>query len=35
VIITTRSKRPEWVRRFFGSPVDDLIRKAGCPVVTV
>jgi nucleotide-binding universal stress UspA family protein len=34
LIITTRSKRPEWVRRFFGSPVDELIRKAGCPVIT-
>lgn len=33
VIVTTRSKRPAWVRRFFGSPVDYLIAHAGCPVV--
>lgn len=33
LIITTRSKRPKWVKRFFGSPVDDLIAHAGCPVV--
>jgi len=33
VIITTRSKRPEWVRNFFGSPVDYLIANAGCPVI--
>ena len=33
VIFTTRSERPDWVRRFFGSPVDDLIARAGCPVV--
>jgi len=32
VIVTTRSRRPEWVRKFFGSPVDELIAKAGCPV---
>jgi nucleotide-binding universal stress UspA family protein len=32
-IITTRSNRPAWVRRFFGSPVDQLIAEAGCPVV--
>jgi len=31
-IVTTRSERPKWVRRFFGSPVDDLIARAGCPV---
>ena len=35
VIITTRSRRPEWVKRFFGAPVDELIAKAGCPVVVV
>jgi nucleotide-binding universal stress UspA family protein len=35
LIVTTRSKRPEWVRKFFGSPVDDLIAKAGCPVIVV
>jgi nucleotide-binding universal stress UspA family protein len=33
LIITTRSKRPAWVKRFFGSPVDYLIANAGCPVV--
>lgn len=33
VVVTTRSKRPTWVRRFFGSPVDHLIANAGCPVV--
>ena len=27
LIVTTRSKRPEWVRKFFGSPVDYLIAK--------
>ena len=32
-IFTTRSARPAWVRRFFGSPVDQLIAEAGCPVV--
>lgn len=33
VIVTTRSRRPDWLRKFFGSPVDHLIRHAGCPVV--
>ena len=33
LIVTTRSKRPAWVRRFFGSPVDYLIANAGCPVI--
>ena len=32
LIITTRSKRPNWVKRFFGSPVDYLIANVGCPV---
>ena len=32
-IFTTRSDRPAWVRRFFGSPVDQLIAEAGCPVI--
>ncbi len=32
LIVTTRSDRPAWARRFFGSPVDRLIRHAGCPV---
>ena len=35
LIVTTRSRRPEWVKKFFGAPVDELIAKAGCPVVTV
>ncbi len=35
VVFTTRSARPAWVRRLFGSPVDDLIAGAGCPVVEV
>jgi nucleotide-binding universal stress UspA family protein len=35
LIVTTRSKRPEWVKKFFGAPVDDLIAKAGCPVTVV
>jgi nucleotide-binding universal stress UspA family protein len=35
LIVTTRSRRPEWVRKFFGAPVDDLIAKAGCPVTVV
>lgn len=35
LIVTTRSKRPEWVKRFFGAPVSDLIEKAGCPVLVV
>ncbi len=33
MVVTTRSRRPEWVKKFFGSPVDELIEKAGCPVV--
>ena len=33
MVITTRSKRPAWIRRFFGSPIDYLIANAGCPVV--
>jgi nucleotide-binding universal stress UspA family protein len=35
VIVTTRSKRPEWVKKFFGAPVDELIAKAGCPVLAI
>ncbi len=35
LIVTTRSRRPEWVRRFFGSPVNVLVEKAGCPVLVV
>jgi nucleotide-binding universal stress UspA family protein len=32
LIITTRTKRPQWVKKLFGSPVDYLIEHAGCPV---
>ncbi len=35
VIVTTRSRRPDWVKKFFGAPVDELIAKAVCPVLTV
>ena len=35
VIVTTRSRRPEWVKKFFGAPVDELIAKAGCPVLVI
>ena len=35
LIVTTRSKRPEWVRKFFGAPVDDLVSNAGCTVTVV
>jgi nucleotide-binding universal stress UspA family protein len=35
VIVTTRSRRPDWVKKFFGTPVDELIAKAVCPVLTV
>ena len=35
LIVTTRSRRPKWVKKFFGAPVDELIAKAGCPVVAV
>ena len=33
LVVTTRSKRPAWVRRFFGSPVDYLMENADCPVI--
>jgi nucleotide-binding universal stress UspA family protein len=35
LIVTTRSRRPDWVKKFFGAPVDELIAKAVCPVLTV
>jgi nucleotide-binding universal stress UspA family protein len=35
LIVTTRSQRPEWVKKIFGSPVNELIKKAGCPVIVV
>jgi nucleotide-binding universal stress UspA family protein len=33
LIVTTRSRRSDWVKKFFGAPVDELIEKAGCPVI--
>jgi len=33
LIITTRSKRPQWIKQFFGSPVDMLTERAPCPVI--
>lgn len=33
MVITTRTQRPEWVRKFFGSPVDQLIAEARRPVI--
>ena len=35
VVVTTRSQRPAWVRKFFGSPVSRLEAEAGCSVVEV
>jgi nucleotide-binding universal stress UspA family protein len=35
VIVTQNSKRPEWVKEFYGAPVDELIAKAGCPVIVI
>jgi nucleotide-binding universal stress UspA family protein len=35
LIVTTRSQRPEWVKKVFGAPVSQLIEKAGCPVLVV
>lgn len=35
LIVTTRSNRPEWVKKIFGSPVNELVEKAGCPVMVV
>jgi nucleotide-binding universal stress UspA family protein len=33
LVVTTRSRRPAWVKKFFGSPVDYLVAHAGCPVI--
>jgi len=33
LIITTRSKRPKWVKKLFGSPVDYLIKNLNCEVI--
>ena len=33
VIVTTRSSRPAWVRKLFGSHVDVIHKKTGCPVI--
>ena len=35
LVVTTRSQRPAWVKRFFGAPVTDLIEKANCPIMVV
>ena len=35
MIVTTRSERPAWIKKFFGAPVDDLIAKARCPVIVI
>jgi nucleotide-binding universal stress UspA family protein len=35
VIVTTHSNRPWWVRKLFGSHVDILRQKTGCPVIEV
>lgn len=35
LIVTTRSQRPEWVKKFFGAPVSELIEQAGRPVLVV
>ena len=35
LIVTTRSNRPEWIKKIFGSPVNELVEKAGCPVMVV
>jgi nucleotide-binding universal stress UspA family protein len=35
LIVTTRSQRPEWVKKVFGAPVRELIEKAGCPALVV
>ncbi|MCE5336652.1 MAG: universal stress protein [Desulfobacteraceae bacterium] len=33
MVVTTRSHRPDWVKKVFGHPVDDLVANAGCPVL--
>ena len=33
LVVTTRSNRPKWVKKLFGSPVDHLIANAECPVI--
>jgi len=35
LVVTTRPRRPAWLRNLFGSPVDYLISHAGCPVIEV
>jgi len=33
LVITTRSRRPRWIRRLFGSSTDYLITHSGCRVI--
>lgn len=33
IVITTRSGRPKWIKKIFGSPVDYIIANAGCRVL--
>jgi len=33
LVVTTRSRRPAWLRKLFGSPVDYLMAHASCPVI--
>lgn len=33
IVVTTRSDRPDWLRKVFGSPVDFLIKNANCRVI--
>jgi nucleotide-binding universal stress UspA family protein len=33
LIVTTRTKRPDWVKKMFGSPVDYLTEHARCQII--
>jgi nucleotide-binding universal stress UspA family protein len=35
LVVTTRPRRPAWLRNLFGSPVDYLLSHAGCPIIEV